>query len=144
MSDLVIDSSVVAKWILPESDSEQAQRILAESAKAADRLVVLDLAFSEVVNVIWKRYRQQLITEDETRALLEALESCPLQVESARPLLAPALAIAVKYDRAIYDALFVALAQKLQAVGITADEPLFNTIHGDFPTIVLLRNWRSQ
>jgi predicted nucleic acid-binding protein len=28
VKDVVVDSSVVAKWILPESDSPQAQRIV--------------------------------------------------------------------------------------------------------------------
>ena len=57
-------------------------------------------------------------------------------------LLQPAFEIAVKYDRAIYDALFVALAQDLRLPGVTADEPLWRAVHADFPNIVLLRDWR--
>jgi predicted nucleic acid-binding protein len=37
--------------------------------------------------------------------------------------------------------LFVALAQDLGVKGVTADEPLYNMTHADFPNIVLLRNW---
>jgi predicted nucleic acid-binding protein len=48
--------------------------------------------------------------------------------------------IAVKYDRTIYDALFVALAKEKGLQGVTADEPLFNVTHADFPQIILLRN----
>ena len=40
-----------------------------------------------------------------------------------------------------YDALFVALCQDLGLQGVTADEPLNNVIHTDFPQISLLRNW---
>jgi hypothetical protein len=32
MSDTVVDSSVAAKWILPEPDSAQADRLIAEVA----------------------------------------------------------------------------------------------------------------
>jgi predicted nucleic acid-binding protein len=32
MSDTVVDSSVAAKWILPEADSAQADRLIAEVA----------------------------------------------------------------------------------------------------------------
>jgi hypothetical protein len=39
------------------------------------------------------------------------------------------------------DALFVALAQDLGLRGVTADEPLYNAVHADFPQIILLRNW---
>ena len=52
MSDAVVDSSVVAKWILPEADSAQADRLIAEVAQKGERLVVLDLAFVEVTNAI--------------------------------------------------------------------------------------------
>jgi predicted nucleic acid-binding protein len=52
MSDTVVDSSVVAKWILPEPDSAQAQRLITEVAAAGERLVVLHLAFPEVANAI--------------------------------------------------------------------------------------------
>src|SRR5437667_10125877 len=120
MSDTVVDSSVVAKWILPEPDSAQAQRLITEVAGAGERLIVLDLAFPEVANAIWKRHRQRLITLAEAEAFVTALLSSPVQTESAIRLLEPALKIAVRYDRAIYDALFVALTQQLGLTGVTA------------------------
>ena len=52
-----------------------------------------------------------------------------------------AFEIAVKYDRAFYDALFVALVQDLGVQGVMADVPLYNTTHADFPQIILLRDW---
>jgi predicted nucleic acid-binding protein len=141
MSDTVVDSSVATKWIVPESDSAQAKRLIDEVALKGERLIVLDLAFVEVTNAIWKRYHRGLATLDETRQFLDDLLRTPVQVESAVRLLKPALEIAAKYDRAVYDALFVALCQDLGFQGITADEPLYNAIHADFPQIILLRNW---
>jgi predicted nucleic acid-binding protein len=141
MSDTVADSSVVAKWILPEADSVQAQAVVTDVAGKGDRLMVVDLALVEVTNAIWKQHHRGLATLEETRQFLNALLRCPVEVESALPLLAPALEIGVKYQRAIYDALFVALVQDRNAVGVTADEPLYSAVHADFPQIVLLRNW---
>ena len=140
MSDLVIDSSVVAKWILPESDSAKAQQLLTQATTTGDQLVVLDLVFPEVANAIWKRQRQRLITPKEAVEFLTALSALPVHVVAAATLLASAFDIAVKYDRAVYDALFVALAKERGVRGFTADEPLFNAVHGDFPNIELLRN----
>jgi predicted nucleic acid-binding protein len=65
----------------------------------------------------------------------------PVHVELANRLLKPALEIAIQYHRAVYDALFVALCQDLGLQGVTADEPLYNAIHPDFPQIILLRDW---
>jgi predicted nucleic acid-binding protein len=140
MSDLVVDSSVVAKWILPEADSAKAQQLIVNASATGERLVVLDLVFPEVANAIWKRHRQQVISLSEARSLLVALIGAPVEVEPARSLLAPALEIAINHDRAVYDALFVALAEQLGLPAITADEPLFNALHAGFPRIVLLRD----
>jgi predicted nucleic acid-binding protein len=52
MSDTVVDSSVVAKWVLPESDSTRALQIVVDAASSGDRSIVLDLAFAEVANAI--------------------------------------------------------------------------------------------
>lgn len=141
MSDIVVDSSVVAKWVLPEPDSDQAHALLTRAGAGADRLVILDLALSEVANAIWKRQRRHLIDLDEAKSYLRALLGLPVQIDAAARLLQPAFEIATRYDRAIYDALFVALAQDLGAKGVTADEPLFGAVRADFPQIVLLRDW---
>ena len=141
MSDTVVDSSVVAKWVLPEPDSLQAQRLITDVADAGQRLLVLDLVFPEVANAIWKRLRQRQITLSEAESSLKDLGTSPVHIVPAMRILEPALKIAARYDRAVYDALFVALVQDLSLSGITADEPLYNAVRGDFPQIVLLRDW---
>jgi len=102
MSDTVVDSSVVAKWILPEPDSAQAQRLITEVALQGERLIVLDLALVEVANAIWKRHHRKFATLVETRQFLDELLHCPVHIESASHLLKPALEIAAQYDRSIY------------------------------------------
>ena len=141
MSDAVVDSSVVAKWVLPEPDSAHADRLIDEIALKGERLIVLDLAFVEVANAIWKLHHRGLATVDQTRQLLDKLLRIPVHVEPAKRLLKPALEIAAKHHRAVYDALFVALCQDLGLQGVTADEPLYNVVHTDFPQVILLRNW---
>src|SRR5438128_11588111 len=113
MGDVVVDSSVVTKWILPEVDSAKAHQLLSDVIRQGSRLIVLDLAFAEVANAIWKRFYRNLATADETRHFLRQLLACPVHRDSATRLLAPALEISMAHQRAIYDALFVALAQDL-------------------------------
>ena len=140
MSDLVVDSSVVAKWILPEADSGKAHQLISNSITKKERLIVLDLAYPEVGNAIWKQYHRGLATLAETRAFLSALVRMPIFTEPALPLLEPALEIAMKYHRPIYDTLFVALSAKLGLPGITADEPLYTSVRNEHGQISLLRN----
>jgi predicted nucleic acid-binding protein len=140
VSALVVDSCVVAKWIVPEQDSDKARAMLKEAVSAGDELVVVDIVLPELVNVIWKRRRRGLTTLEEARALLKDIGDLPIRVEPSAPLLAAAFEIAVKYDRSVYDALFLALAEKLKARGVTADEPLFTAARAGFPQIRLLRS----
>ena len=144
MSDMVVDSSVVAKWILPEFDSTHAQLIVSESAQNNDRLVILDLVYAEVTNAIWKQHHRGLATLAEARVFLDSLLHCPVHVELAIHFLPLALVIAAKYQRSIYDSLFVALIGSLNSPGVTADEPLFLAVQKDFPQIILLRDWKPQ
>lgn len=138
--DTVVDSSVVAKWVLPEADSPLAQQLLSDAATTGARLFILDLALAEVANAVWKRSRQHLITTEEAKRACEVLLRMQVEIVPASRVLPAALQIAIRYDRAVYDALFVALAEELQVRGVTADEPLFNVVHTDFPRILLLRN----
>ena len=140
MSDFVVDSSVVAKWVLPETDSVQAQRLVADAGASGGRLIVLDLAFPEVANAIWKQHHRGLVTTDEARQLLTALIKAPVHIEPAARLVPAAFEIAVRYDRSVYDALFVALAQEKALRAVTADEPLHTAVRVDFPQVVLLRD----
>jgi predicted nucleic acid-binding protein len=141
MSDVVVDSSVVAKWFVPEPDSVQAERVVTDVRAAQGRLIVLDLVYSEVANVIWKNYRRKTLTYTLAERALAALMQTQMHAESAKTLLNDALKIAMQYDRAVYDSLFLVLARSLGVRGVTADEPLYNTTHADFPEIILLRDW---
>lgn len=78
---------------------------------------------------------------DEARQFLDGLLQCPVHVEPASRVLESGFEIAAKYGRAVYDALFVALAENLGLQGVTADEPLYRAVSGDIPGIVLLRDW---
>lgn len=143
MKDLILDSSVVAKWILPEPDSSDALELVSEVLGLGQRLVTLDLAYPETANAIWKWHRQGLGSLADAEQCLDSLLHAPLHVEPAIRFVASAFQIATKHDRAVYDALFVAAARGLSLPGITADERLFHSVGSDFPEIVLLRDWRT-
>jgi predicted nucleic acid-binding protein len=83
MSDALVDSSVVAKWILPEADSAQALRLLSDAAASGERLLVLDLALVEVANAIWKQHHRGLVSADQARQYLDALLRIPVEVHPA-------------------------------------------------------------
>lgn len=137
MSEIIVDSSVVAKWILPEPDSSKAFEFRAQALAAGNRLIVLDLVFPEVANAIWKSRRRGLISNAQADSFVDLLLALRVSILPAFDLLKRGFEIGKKYDRAIYDALFVALTESRNARGVTADAPLFNAVKSDFPEITL-------
>jgi predicted nucleic acid-binding protein len=141
MSDAVADSSVMAKWVLPEPDSPQAEQFGTGVIQSGGRLIALDSAFGEVANALWVQFHRKRLTAAEVAAQYGLFLNRPLNVAPARPLVSKAIDLATRYDIAVYDALFVALTADLGVPGVTSDEPLYRAVHADHPQIHLLRNW---
>ena len=133
--------SALAKWVLPEDDSDRVLQLAADAAVAGGQLIVLDLALIEVTNAVWKRVYRKLITPLEAQKFIDDLTVLPVAIAESKPLLKSAYQLAVKYRIAVYDAIFVALTIDLSQSGVTTDEPLVNAVKADYPQIHLLRNW---
>jgi predicted nucleic acid-binding protein len=84
-SDAVADSCVVAKWLLIEPDTAEANRFFADVKSRGGRIVVLALALIEVAQAIWKRVHRGLLTADEGKRLTDALLVLPVTIEPSGP-----------------------------------------------------------
>jgi len=136
MRILVIDSSVAAKWF-PPMDSEplavQAQVILDDWKSGAVEIVVPDILWAELGNILWKCVQRQRCTASEATLVLRAMLDTGLPTISTDKLVEAGLHIATAYDRPVYDCLYIALAQQVEAEFITADEKLANALAGRLP-----------
>ena len=132
----VIDASVAAKWILPASSepfSQQADNLLRDYKQGQVELVVPDLFWSELGNILWKYVRRKLISAEVAEISLQRMTTHNLTTISSQTVLPQALSIAISFDRAIYDSIYVALAADQKASLITADEKLANALAAYFP-----------
>ncbi len=141
MSDWVVDTNVLVKWVLPEMDSALALQVAADTAAAGGTLFALDLAMIEASNVIWTKLHRKVVTLPEARQALTLLQNVSVQTASALPLLAKSFEVAAQFDIAVYDALFVVSVRERGIGGVTADEPLVRAVSAAYPEIKLLRNW---
>jgi len=126
MSRKVVDASVAVKWYLPEVHDVPSRRLLTNG----DELLVPDLIFPEVGNILWKRVRMGQMTEAEGQTILASLASLPLQVTSSGSLVSSALAISCETGRTVYDSLYLALAVRENSVMVTADKKFYNALRG--------------
>lgn len=74
--------------------------------------------------MLLKQVQRQLLSVDECRALMTDLLQLPLRPTSASELAVAALEQAMALSLSVYDASFLALALKHEALLITADQQL--------------------
>jgi len=132
----VVDASVAVKWFLTAEDNAgQAGRLLRNERP----LLVPDLIFPEVGNIVWKQVRKGELPPAEAVAIAGNLGRLGLTVFPAPPLIASAVAVACATGRTAYDSLYVALALQEGTVLVTADEKLFNALQGTEYALLLFR-----
>jgi predicted nucleic acid-binding protein len=124
----VVDSSVGVKWVIKEDNSPEALALLS----AGHHLLVPELFYSEVMNVLWKRTRRKepeyQITEKQAREGLAAIQAVDLEVTSSEELRIDALEIALEIGHATYDCEYLALAFANGIQVVTADKALYGKL----------------
>ncbi len=135
---LVVDSSVAIKWFLPEIGSEAARRILESYQKGETALLAPDLLYAELGNIVWKKCRSQQLEVEEASEILDSLRLIEISTSAAFELMPKAFEIASRYQRTVYDSLYLALCEKESAPFVTADERLFNAVRSELRSVTLL------
>ncbi len=125
---LVVDSNVVAKWFFPEELQQQALALYSDWMSKTVDLVAPDLIFAEVSNITWKKQRLSLITPAEATSTIEDLLLLSIPIVESQTILRQAYSLASRFDRTVYDALYLALAAFLPARLVTADLRLYNAV----------------
>jgi predicted nucleic acid-binding protein len=134
VTTVVADASVLAKWFLPdETLREQAMQLLSRYTLGELRLIVPDLFWPEFGNILWKAVRQGRCSQQSANTAVSSIRERNLPTISSRDLIADAFAIASKFNRTVYDGLYVALAMALNTQLVTADERLANALAAYLP-----------
>jgi predicted nucleic acid-binding protein len=134
----VLDSSVALKWVLPEVDSGRAIRLRDEYIKGVHELLAPDIFPPEIGNGLASAERQNRIRTGESAIFLnDILIAAPVLYPSA-PLLIRAMEIAISRKQAVYDCIYVALAESESCELVTADDKLARSLRSFYSFIVLL------
>ena len=136
MTAFVVDASVAAKWYLPSKDEmlvAEARQLLDSFTRGKLRLFVPDLFWAEMGNLLWKAVRTGKVVKDVAVSSMTQIRELNLPTYSSYDLLPDALQIALRYDRPVYDSLYVALAVRSATDLITADERLANALAAHLP-----------
>lgn len=126
MTRLVIDSSVVIKWWVPEIHSADALRYFDPDLERD----APELLLAEVSNILWKKVGRGELTRVEVERIAVDVGLVDMEIHPMGPLLGAALRIALETGRSTYDSMYLALAETLSTRMVTADRRLYNALQG--------------
>jgi len=132
----VPDVSVAAKWVLrgpEETFVPEARELLLAFVNGKVQLIVPDLFWVELGNVLWKAIGRGRCTRALADAGLREIKERELITVPSASLIEGALDIAVAFHRTVYDSVYIALASRRGAQLVTADEKLANAMASRFP-----------
>lgn len=137
--DLVVDASVAVKWFVEEDDTNRALLL----TNGAEEIHCPHLLASEVGSALWRKVLQGQLEFGDARAGMESLARMPINWHADEALGVDCLQLAFAHDRTVYDSMYLALANRLNARLVTADLRFANALAAtDASSMVLrLRNY---
>ena len=132
MTPCVVDASVGIKLFLHEDDSELVADLFNDHLRhpAAQLIAVPGFFYIECASILRKAVRAGQYDATQARVDLDDLEHMGLHTVSTISLSGPAFEISSVYGASVYDASYVALANRLGVPLLTADERLINCLAG--------------
>jgi predicted nucleic acid-binding protein len=143
---VVIDANITIKWVVKEADSRMADTLLTEWINQRKLLVVPVLFFSEIANILLKKVRRNILTIARAREATTFILDTKMEIHwPADPNISiKALEIAHAYNLpAVYDAHYLALAEREQCEFWTADERLYNSVKKHLSWVRLMSDLAS-
>lgn len=133
---LVIDANIGLKALVPEQDSDKALKLFDDFRSGALDLLAPDLYPIEVGNILVNAARSGRIHSNDLPLMYgELMTSLPIIFQSLSHF-PRAFEIACQTRTSLYDALYVALAEREGCDLVTADDKLVKALPG-FPVVSL-------
>ncbi len=135
---LVVDASVAVKWLIEEEQSNLAGQLLG----GQHELFAPSFMGLEVGNALWRKVRTGQVQRDRAGGLAEAIPRMNISWVNDETICVDAVRLAVALDRPVYDCTYLALAHRIGATMVTADERFANAVsrteHGG--SVVVLKD----
>ena len=131
-ADIILDSSVIAKWFFPEESGQLALKIKDDFTTNVTSISAPLLLYWEINNLLKTATKRSRITAKSAVSVYEAFLKLNFIVYSSEELMTKTLKIAIRFDISSYDASYVALAEYLQKPFFTADQKLLSKVISNF------------
>jgi len=138
---IVLDASVVVHALTNTAYSEQARYHFKTNAS----IFAPEIILGEVANTLTRMVRTQFINREQAWAGFQLLQRQSIQLLPSRDVLDRAFSLSLEFNHAVFDCIYVAVAEIKQSRLITTDQRLidkFSSPKFRFPPCHL-RQWTA-
>lgn len=126
---IVIDASAALKWrLLDEEAVAEAAKILYDLLDGRIRLIVPTLFDYEITNALKVAIVKGRITEADALTAISDFKQYDIERHDFQAFQDSAFQLATRYQRSVYDASYLALAQATGLEFYTGDKRMFNAV----------------
>lgn len=140
---LVVDASVAAKWFMSDEEhADKAMLLLERFAEGRTRLIAPEYIRYEVASAITvaTQGRQARVSQQYGEKAIARFQALGIETLNGDELILAAYSLVHQYGCALYDALYLTLAQRLGLPLITADRKLYLRIRS-LPDVIWIGDY---
>ena len=128
MKTFVIDTSALMRLFIPDGElPDGIDKLILEAEKDEAVILAPGLMIIEAGQVIFKKWKEKLLTEDEAESLYADIMTLPIRLCDNTDFAVDAFKLSLLHDITVYDALFLSIARFYSATLITVDRELKNS-----------------
>jgi predicted nucleic acid-binding protein len=132
LKQVVIDASVVLKWYLPDEEhGRKALHLLDKYISNEIDFVAPSLLEYEVINGLIIAQRRGRVKEEKLLTAIDGFLNLDIKLKNISNIYTRVLHYCEIYSCSVYDASYLAVAEKEGISMITADERLYNMVKKD-------------
>lgn len=138
----IVDASVAVKWYLKDEDDVQsADALLADFRDDRIQLIAPGQIRFEVPSAFLNAVRMKRLPLDQLRQTIGDFLAWRILTVANDDLILAASDLALRFECALYDGLYLALAESAECPLIHADKRLRNSLGAGFPRAVWLGDY---
>lgn len=132
MKGVIVDASVVLKWYLDDEEyGQKAIRLLAKYISNELEILAPSLLEYEVINGLIIAQKRGRIKEEKIRTAIDGFVDLEIKLKNLSSYYPKVLYYCKIYNRSVYDASYMAMADEEGVALVTADEGLYNAVKKD-------------
>ncbi|MEL6269498.1 MAG: type II toxin-antitoxin system VapC family toxin [Chloroflexota bacterium] len=120
MTDYILDASIVVQHFIQDAQTEHVDALF-DMVGDTVTAHIPQFCLLECANVLWKHVRFHGVSKEDALQLTRDMDNLSLNITPVQDLLPRALEIGLTHQLAVYDSVYIAMAEHLKFSLITVD-----------------------